>query len=555
MSTLAPIGPALDGAVGCDSLTGSSRVYFVEFDGEIDYINIVTGQLTYVGSGYGHLEDIALSSDGRHAYVTEREGNLLKVDLQNGERINAQVIATGMTAPHQISLDEAHNRAFIVEFAPSGRLLQVNLAAHTWSVVVSGLQSAVGLAVTSDLSTAYVTEQTGGKLTRVNLLTRTKSTIHTGLNAPFFLTWFGTAETSLITTERDPFNNVLRIDISTVVPTVTHLASGVPTRPSSTAVISPTELIVFSDAHASRLTLTSFTANKIIFLGVGNVPFDRIFGGYADTTSDPAYPYQYKDCPFGGTLPLVFNHTFAYVNEGARFYRLQVDGVDQPTMAFTDYKYNSVTMHDDAVANPTAGVADYEVRADISLWPIHPTLGLYFDTTHLTDGLHTFSFHLYNGAHVEIGSPGDAGRSLKLLIDNKEPIAQIENVFHAGVVVPACSIVSIAGNDNWTFEITASQSNQHLRSWILYAVWGDNKSGGVDSASYVPVPSRLWGGIANSIVPAPMPPKTPWQAAVLGDSSSTKCAHTFVLLVYDRVINGIDFIHSAEWTRSITILP
>jgi len=86
-------------------------------------------------------------------------------------------------------------------------------------------------------------------------------------------------------------------------------------------------------------------------------------------------------------------------------------------------------------------------------------------------------------------------------------------------------------------------------------VWGDNKSGGVDSAAYVPVPSRLWGGITNTIVPAPMPPKTPWKAAVAGDPTSTHCAHTFILEAYDRVINGIDYIHYASWTRSITILP
>ena len=552
MSTLTPFGPALDGAVGCDTQVGSNRVYFVEFDGEIDYLNIVTGALTFVGDGYGQLEDIALSNDGRHAYVTEREGNLLKVDLLNGGRAHAVVIATAMTAPHQIALDEAHNRAYIVEFAPHGRLLRVDLTTGAWATIVGNLHSAVGLVLTADLSTAYVTEQNGGKLTRINLTTRTKSTAFTGLNAPFFLTWFGPSQTALVTTERDPFNNVVLVDITTTPATVRTLAINTPTRPSSTALVSPSEMIVFSDAQASKLSLTGLGVDGPIFLGVGNVPFDRIFDGYADTTGDPTYPYQYKDSPFGSTLPLLFNHTQANA-DGALYYRLQVDGVDVPTVPFTDYRYNNVTEHDDAVVNPPFGVVDYEVRPDITQWPIHPTLGLYYDTTSLSDGLHTLTFRLFDPAFVEIGSADDAGRSLTLLIDNKEPIAQIENIFHNGTEVAVCSIVHIGFFDDWTFEITASQPNQHLRSWDLYVVWGDNQSGSVDGDSYVPVPSRLWAGITDATVPAP--PKAPWHAAVPGDPTSTMCAHTFILQVYDRVINGIDYVHYNQWTRSITILP
>jgi hypothetical protein len=39
------------------------------------------------------------------------------------------------------------------------------------------------------------------------------------------------------------------------------------------------------------------------------VPADatHLPGGYADTTADPSYFYQVKDCPFGGTLPLMIN--------------------------------------------------------------------------------------------------------------------------------------------------------------------------------------------------------------------------------------------------------
>src|SRR5262249_28849308 len=81
-----------------------------------------------LGSGYNQPEDVVLSSDGVHAYVTERAGNLLRVNLNNASRAAAQVISSGMTAPHQIVLDEAHHVAYVVEFAPAvGRILRIDL--------------------------------------------------------------------------------------------------------------------------------------------------------------------------------------------------------------------------------------------------------------------------------------------------------------------------------------------------------------------------------------------------------------------------------------------
>jgi len=63
---------------------------------------------------------------------------------------------------------------------------------------------------------------------------------------------------------------------------------------------------------------------------------------------------------------------------------------------------------------------------------------------------------------------------------------------------------------------------------------GDNKSKAVASDSYAAHVSatKKWGGITG-VVPAPA-----WNAAVPGDPTSTKCAHTFYLGVWDRVING-----------------
>src|SRR2546423_8487257 len=80
-----------------------------------------------LGIGYQQPEDVKLSGDDMHAYVTERPGDLLRVSLTNANRAAATVVSSGMTAPQQIFLDEAHHAAYVVEVAPSGRLLRIDL--------------------------------------------------------------------------------------------------------------------------------------------------------------------------------------------------------------------------------------------------------------------------------------------------------------------------------------------------------------------------------------------------------------------------------------------
>jgi hypothetical protein len=75
---------------------------------------------TVIGTGYANPEDIELSTDGVHAYVTERSGNLVKVSLSTPNRSAATLIASGMVAPQQMALAEAHETAYVVEFAPTG---------------------------------------------------------------------------------------------------------------------------------------------------------------------------------------------------------------------------------------------------------------------------------------------------------------------------------------------------------------------------------------------------------------------------------------------------
>jgi hypothetical protein len=77
--------------------------------------------------------------------------------------------------------------------------------------------------------------------------------------------------------------------------------------------------------------------------GIGFIPFDKVDAvtHLADTSVDPSYFFQVHQVPFAGTLPLMVNHFRAY-NDGARFYRVKVDGVVH-TDPWTDERWNGIS--------------------------------------------------------------------------------------------------------------------------------------------------------------------------------------------------------------------
>src|SRR6516162_2988725 len=284
-----------------------------------------------LGTGYQQPEDVKLSNDNVHVYITERTGNLLRVSLAAPNRASAKVISTGMTAPQQIALDEAHNAAYVVEFAASGQLLHIDLTTGTRTPILSNLDHPVGLVISQDLQYAYTSEQTGGpdkgRISRYKLSDGSRMPLTTGLTNPFFLTWSDASQTTMFVPERDPANRISLLTVSTAA--FQLVASGTPARPSSVAVTHPGEILVCSDQVIESIdfVLGSFQPNGPLLMGIGFIPFDKVTpSGLADTTADPTYFYQVKDTPFGGALPLMINHYRAGL-DGAAYYRVKVDGV------------------------------------------------------------------------------------------------------------------------------------------------------------------------------------------------------------------------------------
>lgn len=413
------------------------------------------------GTGYTQPEDVALSADDMHVYVTERTGNLLRVSLNSPNRGDASVVSSGMTAPQQIALDEGNHRALVVEYAAAGRLLSIDLSTGAQTTLVSGLDHAVGVALTSDGHYAYVSEQAagGGKVSRFDLTAGgARTTIATGFTAPFFLTWSDASETRLYMTDRDPVNSAVVIDLSSTPGVVTTLFSALPFRPSCVAVLTPDRLLVTSDSVISDLRLLGYTTTSPLLLGIGFVPFNKIVGGLA--TTDPGYFFQVQNAPFGGQLPLMVNHPRA-VAQGINFYKVLVDGVEQ-NETWSDYLLDS---SGNFVLQTITSVSGnfYAIRPASQTW-YNPYLGFFVDSLGLSNGLHTIRLQLYGSA----SGPSLGQQNLVVLIDNNRCTASVAAPLLNGVPAdPDCGVLTYTADGSGhpagtvTMAFTASQPNNH----------------------------------------------------------------------------------------------
>jgi hypothetical protein len=559
-------------ATGFGDLTGSAYrltsdlLYVADASsGDIVTVNAHTHVKTTVGTGYNSPHDIELSIDGLHAYVADSPGTLLKVSLTNMNRAAATVVASGLNGIEQVALDEAHGFAYVCEFT-GFHIQRVNLITGATTVVAT-IPNPRGVLVTSDGRFLYVSSD-GGAITRFDLSTNTQLIVAAGLNGPRYLTWADAGESTILFPQLNPTPTVRRADLTTTPATVTTLTGATASDPYSVTVLSSNQLLIACASVVQEVDLTSsvFTAAGPTLLGIGFVPADaaHLPSGYADTTIDPSYFFQVKDCPFGGTLPLMINWQHAR-SVGANFYQVSIEGPVGPpqqiTQPFSDYLW-SVALNEfelqTTAATPVVpappGGGFYLLRSAGQIW-LNNWLGLLLDTTGRPNGLNTIRVRLFAAENTatEIGTGADPGRFAHVMIDNTVPVVNIEQILQepGNVPVTTCALVN---TPTFAFRVTAAAPLSHLLAWTLTAYWGDNQSKAVASDNYSNhvSPSKLWAGITSTIVPPPGP--APWNATVAGDPTSTHCAHTFFLDAWDRVINGWGFIHGlSQYHKSITI--
>jgi hypothetical protein len=398
--------------------------------------------VTVLGTGYQQPEDVKLSLDDIHAYVTERSGNLLLAHLNNANRAAAVVVASGMTAPQQLFLDEPHQTAYVVEYAPQGHLWRIDLNTGIKTALLSDLEHAVGLLLSADLQYAFITEQSAGpdkgRVSRIQLSCGSRTKLATGLVNPFYLSWENPEQTTLLVPERDPANRITRITLTGGAAEI--IAAGVPLRPSSVALLNPGDILICSDQSIEELAYAAIQPGGPILMGIGFVPVDKISPVSGLATTDPGYFYHVVNAPFGGSLPLMVNHQRAF-NDGARYYRVKVDGVVNSSSPWSDYKWDGLHYYLNSTIPMTIGgnPGYYPVHpsSELFLW-MNPSLGGFVDSTSLGNGLHTVVLEFINavGALVESSAP------LSLLINNQCCMAGIDvPTIHNVGAEPICGVL------------------------------------------------------------------------------------------------------------------
>jgi DNA-binding beta-propeller fold protein YncE len=560
----------------------SNQLYYVEYTtGTLKRINlpptcgipstpVCSTTIVTVADSMSHPEDVALDLGNRQAYVTTRDdpgtGGLWRIDIPSDPITipgPKTLVTFNLGAPQQLVLDLPNNKAYTVGY-DDGRLREINLTTGAKLPMVTGLGHPVGLAVTGDQSTAYVTEQDAPpRVSRVDLTTNTYlGTVVDGLTAPFFIDWADLSENALYVVERDPANKISRVDLATN--SVNDAVTSLPFRPSSVQVTQNfTVLYTATDSELVKADL--FDLAGPVFMGVGHVPSTNIVDGYA--TTDPGYFYQVKHSPFGKKLN-IYGNLVQFHALGATQYEVEVskDGgsFEAVNRSWNVYKWNTTTSkYELTPVAPNPGTTRYEIPLEAD-GQYHPEFWyppfLFMRWQSGENGLYEFRVNLYPG-----GTLSAADNSLILRVDNSAPQAQLNAICQDGVSgtpadpcypdkeVKPCDIVSSAPN-SYYFKVTAYDSNHHLLSYWLRGLWGNNKRATIYSDHYdnhVDAEGPYWwSGVFNFPIPRTAPgsggsPDT-W-------ASQCNCAHTFYLRTWKRTINGYHYIYRDDWHKSVTL--
>jgi hypothetical protein len=361
-----------------------------------------------LGAGYHDPADVIVHPDGVTAFVTERVGNVVRVDLTNAARSNAETLVSGLERPHQLQFDRTFAHVYVVESGISGRLLKINTSTGALETVAEGLEHAAGLVVSDDDRCAYVSEETaaGGRI-RKFLITEGLSggaPVAVGLTAPYMMAWADATRERIVLCERDPANCLAVVDVrhqNAVVRPAIQLGS----RPSAVVPLRLGRVVITCESEIDQAELGMPTSGGPFVKGVGNVRLDQIVDGFADTSADPSYAFQARREPFCGTLALRINHAAAF-REGARSYRVLVDGVPVDA-TWDDARWNPTTSEYEPQKVSPEGDIGYPVRdpAEAPLWA-GTDVAVRIDSRRYENGRHTIDvqFRSVHGALVPIGT-------------------------------------------------------------------------------------------------------------------------------------------------------
>lgn len=301
----------------------------------------------------------------------------------------------------------------------------------------------------------------------------------------------------------------------------------------------------FSDLFDVFLDSSPSYAGGYIFKGVGLIPSTKIVNGYA--TTDPGYYFVVEDAPFGGTMH-IFGDFADLRSRGAVKYQVLYSKNGAPyeilQQSWTNYLWISAIREFVLKSIQPDKSGRYSIPPAFQTWYLEDLL-MTWNSKSFGNGTYQLKLKAFDINNNEITLP-TTQNLLTLEIDNTAPTVNINNIFHDGTPVDYCAIVDTPPNA-FTFEITATDNEKHLRQYRLSAYYGDNESQVICTENYSTHNDEdgpnLWDGDISRILPA----AAPWSAPV-------PCAYQFRLSAWGRSINGYTHLHYSEYTKHIAIL-
>lgn len=137
-----------------------NKAYTVGYnDGRLRSIDLTTGVKTPIITGLGHPVGLAVTNDGKFAYVTEQDApaRISKIDLVLKTKVTN--IVTGLTAPFFLAwADPTQNSLYVVERDPANRVSRIDITPSVRYDAITSLPfRPSAIAVRGAGSPAYVT--------------------------------------------------------------------------------------------------------------------------------------------------------------------------------------------------------------------------------------------------------------------------------------------------------------------------------------------------------------------------------------------------------------
>jgi hypothetical protein len=313
---------------------------------------------------------------------------------------------------------------------------------------------------------------------------------------------------------------------------------------------------------------TLFVFTRVGVIGVNNIHTTGAgASGYAYPDINPVAPNSREaNSPFGSTLDIAgwfgqftdtVRYKIQYSSDGITFSDIY-DPLYNSYYEFSPDGGNWITV---AMGPFTEGGQSNVYKMPYIEKPgqpwIFPDLIAKWDTTKVINGRVTLRIQGFRwNAAGTVLAPSVAlfidpsYGTLKLMLDNTPPVSKLNKIKHNGSDVNVCDIVDFISGD-LSIEFEASDSNGHLREYVLNAMYGHNvvvspvPANGTDNYSNHIGPTRHWNGGISTVN---------YASATYNAAKMPTCAYQFRLDVTKRTTNGYGLIYiGVEDTMHITL--